>query len=161
MIAPEFAAAASRLCLACGMCCNGVLFQIVRLQPGDSVALLEARGLKLRRKKRAPYFDQPCAMLEGCRCTLYSDRPSRCRAFECQQIQRLGLGETSEVEAMAAIVAVRQLVERVRAKLGAVGDVSVGDPLLERCAQSLAAEDVDVAALNALLEAEFRVAAVG
>ena len=139
------------------MCCNGVLFQIVRLQPTDSVANLESRGLKLRRKKRAPYFDQPCAMLDGCHCTLYVDRPSRCRAFECQQIQRLAAGETSEEEALAVIVEARHRVAKVESKLAEAVEGSTNLPLLERCALSLAVGDGDVAELNALLDAEFRI----
>ena len=44
----DTAAIASRLCAACGMCCDGTMFQIVRMQPGDSAAELGRLGLKIR-----------------------------------------------------------------------------------------------------------------
>jgi Fe-S-cluster containining protein len=155
MIDPKFAAPASRLCLACGMCCNGVLFQIVRVQQTDSIADLERHGLKLRRKKRDPYFDQPCAMLDGCRCTIYAQRPLRCRSFECQQILRLSRGETTESAALKKIEEARKLVGAVQAKLTEVGDTATDEPLLQRCAQSLPQNDEAVQRLDLMLNAEF------
>jgi hypothetical protein len=78
-----FRHSAERLCTACGMCCNGVLFEIVRLQPQDSIKELEKLGMQVNRRKTEPYFKQPCRMLDGCSCTIYEQRPTRCRRFEC------------------------------------------------------------------------------
>src|SRR5438132_2396309 len=36
---------AEDLCLECGLCCNGVIFADVRLQPGDDPKRLKALGL--------------------------------------------------------------------------------------------------------------------
>ena len=51
MSADEISAAAAHLCAACGLCCNGVMFHTVKLQPNDSAPALAALGLKLKRKQ--------------------------------------------------------------------------------------------------------------
>jgi Fe-S-cluster containining protein len=161
---PDITAAASRLCTACGMCCNGVLFHIVRLQPMDSVKALEALGMKLSRKKREPYFNQPCRFLNDCTCTIYTARPQRCRLFECKQILGLQLGVISEGEAESRIAEVRVLVRAVEDVLEAHGNLETHQPLLERCEQLLQQGDkteiealsLAMHALNDLLNQHFR-----
>ena len=41
-----------RLCLLCGLCCSGVLFKDVELQPGDNAEKLAGLGLPLKRSGR-------------------------------------------------------------------------------------------------------------
>ncbi|MBB5036855.1 YkgJ family cysteine cluster protein [Prosthecobacter dejongeii] len=137
MLFPDVTAAASRLCLACGMCCNGVLFHIVRLQQVDSVKRLESLGLKINRKKKEPYFNQPCRFLEDCTCQIYNDRPSRCRLFECQQIKKLSSEETSENQALEIIALAKSKVARVEHLLHECGNETHGRPLLERCQEGV------------------------
>ncbi|MCW0218899.1 MAG: YkgJ family cysteine cluster protein [Prosthecobacter sp.] len=163
MPATDITAAASRLCTACGMCCNGVLFHIVRLQAVDSVKRLETLGLKINRKKREPYFNQPCRALNGCTCTIYADRPTRCRLFECQQIQGLTREEVTEAEALDVILQARDLVAAVERLLKERGNDEVSQPLGERYRQVVEESGEDVAllqeqmqALNDLLNRHFR-----
>jgi uncharacterized protein len=110
-------AMAARLCSACGMCCNGVLFQIVRVQPEDSTAELAALGLKLRRKHKEPYFVQPCPAYQDAQCTIYAERPTRCRQFECYQLKRVASGEITEAIALGKIQEARRRVAQVEALL--------------------------------------------
>lgn len=163
MAPSEIAAAASRLCLACGLCCNGVLFQIVRLQPGDSVKQLEALGLKLNRKKHEPYFRQPCRLLKDCTCTQYAARPSRCRLFECRQLRRLADGEVSEVAALPCIADAKRRVAKAEHLLLEMGNGDVHLPLSERYLQALETDSPalqplidEMSGLNAVLNEQFR-----
>ena len=163
MPAFDIAAAASRLCLACGLCCNGVLFHIVRLQPGDSVKQLESLGMKLNRKKREPYFRQPCCFLKDCTCTQYEARPQRCRLFECQQIKRLALHEVTEAEAGRHIGEAKRCVAEVERLLLELGNTDTHLPLSERYLQVLESNAPDLQplidemdGLNALLNEHFR-----
>jgi len=164
--------AATSLCTACGLCCNGVLFHLVRLQPGDSARGLTALGMKLRRKKGQHHFNQPCGFLEGCRCTIYAQRPERCRLFECRQLQKVAAGESTEAEAQALIGSVLGHVTRVEALLSCAGNAKVRQPLAERYARVMAepcdpawdaegyalreALRAEMTALNAILNADFR-----
>lgn len=130
--------AASRLCTACGLCCNGTLFEIVRLQPQDSIRELEALGMAISRRKSEPYFRQPCRFLNGCTCTIYSQRPERCRDFECRQLRLLASGEISEAEIQENIQAAQDLVRRVGQALARLGDTAEHEALGERLRRALA-----------------------
>lgn len=163
MSAAEITDAASRLCTACGLCCNGVLFHIVRLQPGDSVKELESLGMKLSRKKREPYFRQPCSFLNDCTCTQYASRPARCRLFECQQIKRLTVHEVTEAEAGRRIGEAKRSVAEVERLLLELGNADTHLPLLERYLQVLETDTLELqpiikamSGLNALLNEHFR-----
>ena len=103
----EFSSASARLCAACGMCCDGVLFHSVELQPGDSPRQLAALGLKLRSKKGVAFFLQPCSahreVGSTCSCAIYDQRPARCRLFNCRQLLGVASGETTETDALGKI----------------------------------------------------------
>ena len=75
------------LCLACGLCCDGTLFDNVQLGPRDDAKHLRALGLPVavtRGRAAVTFFRQPCAALCADRtCRVYADRPGQCRAFEC------------------------------------------------------------------------------
>lgn len=149
----DFTAAASRLCTACGMCCNGVLFHIVQVQPADSIRQLEKLGMKLNRKKTEPYFNQPCRFLHDCTCGIYHDRPTRCRLYECRQIKNLRQEEITEIEAAEIIAEVRHQVHRVERLLEKQGIQDFHKPLIERCRDLLLTmEPEDTVALSILKE---------
>ncbi len=128
----SFAAAASRLCAACGMCCDGTMFQIVRMQPGEVPAELGKLGLKIRCRDGEYFMEQPCSALRANGCTVYERRPVRCRLFNCQQLGRMERGETTEAEAKAMIVETRELVERVRSLIEQCGLREDGHALVAR-----------------------------
>lgn len=171
---PELPAtsAASRLCKACGLCCNGVMFHLVQLQPRDSARALAALGLKLKRKKRQDYIQQPCPAHRDGQCSIYLQRPERCRVFECRQLKRVAAGEITEAAAAAKIAEVQQRVAELdRLSRRMDGSMRRG-PLSRRCETALAepfdatthpgliAEREALAAglreLDALLDADFR-----
>jgi hypothetical protein len=113
------------LCLACGLCCNGVIFANVRLQPGDDAERLQSLGLPVRPPRavrQPPFVSQPCAALEDCRCRVYADRPQHCRQFECVLFKSVAAGRTQPAEALRIIGAARDRADKVRCLLRALGD---------------------------------------
>jgi len=128
----EDASAASRLCAACGMCCNGVMFYIVRLQPGDSPKELSALGLKLKRKKGENYIQQPCPAFCGSHCSIYAARPERCRVFACRQLQAVVAGKITEAMAMEKIQEAQRRVAEVEELLEKAGRTSSKRALFKR-----------------------------
>ena len=130
---PSAETAASRLCVTCGLCCNGVMFQIVKLQPGESPKALAALGLKVKRGA----FAQPCPALEGLRCSIYADRPTRCRLFECKQLKRVEAGEISEASALAAIREVQRRVADLNGLLEKADATNPRKSISHRCATAL------------------------
>ena len=160
------------LCHECGLCCNGVMFHTVRLQPTDSAKELAALGLKLKRKKGAHYILQPCPAWQDCQCSIYAARPERCRLFECRQLQRVATGETTEAAALEKIRDVQLQVARVHELLARAGRTNPKRPLSRRC-EKILAEPLDaspdpaavalradltraIRELNAVLDADFR-----
>jgi Fe-S-cluster containining protein len=129
----------SRICLSCGMCCNGVMFQLVRLQAADSPKALAALGMSLKRKKKGHQFSQPCSFLDsGNCCGIYADRPTRCRLFECRQIAGFRAGELSEDVISAAIRDVQARVARIEILLAEAGNTKTKQSLTERYTRVMA-----------------------
>lgn len=168
----ESAGAAARLCAQCGLCCNGVLFHFLQLQPGDSPKELVALGLKLKRSHRRDLILQPCPAFRNCQCSIYAARPVRCRIFECQQLKRHAAGEITEPMALTTILDARHRVEQINELLHQIGKTNLKRPLSKRC-EKVMAEPPDPASalaaalrhqltqamqqLNTLLNAEFRI----
>lgn len=123
---PKPAPAGSSLCLACGLCCNGLLFADVNLQPQDDASRLGALGLALipsRGNAGGRRFLQPCRALDGCRCRIYTERPQHCRLFECALLQRVKAGDVSPAEGLRIIGEARNRLERVQKLLADLGEV--------------------------------------
>ena len=124
--------AADNLCLACGLCCNGVLFADVKLQPEDNARRLRSLGLAVQFKNSPTgplKFAQPCVAFKGCQCAVYADRPAHCRAFECVLLKSTKAGRTSPAEALRIIRIAQQRADKVRALLRQLGDADEQVPL--------------------------------
>jgi uncharacterized protein len=152
MSAEDFTEAASRLCTACGMCCDGTMFQIVKMQPGDCAAELGRLGLKVRSRGGEFHMEQPCAALKELKCTVYEKRPTRCRLFHCQQLRLMETGETTEAEALNLIHETRAQAAQVRDLIEQNGLREDGQALLDRF------ERVMSTPVDAALEPELAVA---
>ncbi len=129
-----YSESAARLCSACGMCCNGVLFHGMAVQPGDSLRALAAKGLRAKRRDGELQFLQPCPAHDGNCCRIYAERPQRCRAFACRQLEGVFNGEILESAAMEKILEAKFRSDRVRELLEMLGDDRKTRPLATRCA---------------------------
>ena len=164
----------ARLCAACGMCCDGVLFHSVALQLGDSSRQLAAIGLKLRRKKGVEFFLQPCSAHREnggkCSCLIYDQRPMRCRIFNCRQLEGVAAGEITEAAALEKIRQARAHVARVNGLIAQFGASNTNRSLAHRVAHALTLPNKEaqrtplhgeleaaMKELESLLEREFRV----
>jgi uncharacterized protein len=112
-----------QLCLACGICCNGVLFRDVALRPGDDAGQLESLGLALSRLKTKTRFQQPCSALGPLnRCRIYGQRPEHCRTFQCALFQAVAGGTVGMAGAFRTVQKTLKLARRVSRLLCALGD---------------------------------------
>jgi hypothetical protein len=93
----------SALCLHCGLCCDGTLFNHVPLRRTE-VDVLRRLGLPVgERADGVPTLPQPCAALKERCCTVYADRPEGCRRYQCYLFTALAEGEVSLEEARAVV----------------------------------------------------------
>lgn len=113
--------AVSQLCPKCGLCCKGVLFADVELRKGDGIQQLAELGLSLEKKGRKQAFAQPCACFDGKLCRIYTERPKRCRTFECGLLKRVQAGKMGVDAVLKTIAEAQRLAEKVRGRLRRLG----------------------------------------
>lgn len=125
-----------QLCLACGLCCDGTLFDHVQLGPVDDAKKLKMLGLPVAGSRSQPpgfRFVQPCAALCADRtCRLYADRPLQCRDFECGVFKEAKAGRISHAAARRLVKKARSQADNIRRLLHALGDTEENRPLGER-----------------------------
>lgn len=125
-----------QLCVACGLCCDGTLFDLVKLEASDDRSKLKALGLPVKISRGAvpvARFPQPCAALcEDRRCRLYADRPWQCRVFECGVLKDAKAGRISVAVALRLIKQVRRRADKARRLLRELGDTEEHRSLGER-----------------------------
>lgn len=95
------------LCISCGICCDGTLFNRVGIRSEADVEQLRDTPVTIRTADDEQWFPQPCVAFEGC-CSIYEQRPTACRKFACSLLHRHGLGDVSTDEAQRVI---RQTIE--------------------------------------------------
>ena len=125
-----------KLCGACGLCCDGTLFDLVKLEASDDAAKLKALGLPVtvsRGKAPIARFPQPCAALCQDRlCRLYADRPWQCRVFECGVFKDAKAGRITYASAHRLVKQARQRADKARRLLRQLGDAEEHRALGER-----------------------------
>lgn len=125
-----------QLCLACGLCCDGTLFDSVRLGPDDNAQQLQALGLPVsvsRGKTPITFFPQPCAALCADRtCARYADRPGQCRSFECRVFKDAAAGRIDSAAALKLVKMARRRADNIRRLLRELGDIDEHRSLSDR-----------------------------
>ena len=128
--------ALEQLCRACGLCCDGSLFDGVQLGAGDDANKLKALGVPVtisRGKTPLVRFPQPCAALCADRsCRVYADRPQQCRVFECGVFKDAKAGRIEFAAALRLVKQGRRRADKVRALLRQLGDTDERRSLGER-----------------------------
>jgi Fe-S-cluster containining protein len=107
----------SALCLACGLCCQGALHDLVPLDE-DELPRAEKLRLHVVESPHRLAFRLPCPRLDDRRCTVYAERPRTCASYACETLRAYGVGEIEEAEALARIRAVGELSARIPALEG-------------------------------------------
>jgi hypothetical protein len=124
------------LCRACGLCCDGTLFDLVKLESGDDPRKLRTLGLPVtvsRGKAAVARFPQPCVALCADRtCRLYANRPWQCRTFECRIFKDAKAGRITFAVALRIATQARRRAEKVRRLLRELGDSDEHRALGER-----------------------------
>jgi Fe-S-cluster containining protein len=129
-----------QLCLHCGLCCDSTLFADVELRAGDDAKRLAKLGLTIEIKTQTRLaFAQPCACFDGKLCKIYSDRPKRCRLFECGLLKRVAADEMTANAALKKIAAAKLRAEKVRDLLWQSGQRDEPMALTHRYAEVMSA----------------------
>jgi Fe-S-cluster containining protein len=118
------------------MCCDGTLFDLVKLERGDDAGKLKALGLAIslsRGKTPVARFPQPCsALCEDRTCRVYAERPWQCRTFECQMLKDAKAGRIKFPAAVLLVKRARRQADKIRRLLRELGDTDENRALGER-----------------------------
>ncbi|HTJ80749.1 MAG TPA: YkgJ family cysteine cluster protein [Polyangiaceae bacterium] len=149
----------SRICQGCGLCCNGTLFAMVELEqheldraPRHSLPLVPGEAA----------FSLPCPKYErGHGCSIYDDRPERCRSYRCGLLKAVVAGERTVEQQLQRVERVQLLIARCKDKgveiRQAVGD---GMDLARQGAATLVGTDaaelmLDVSEIGVILKRDY------
>jgi hypothetical protein len=105
----------TRLCTACGLCCDGSLFSAVRLGAAE-IAPLQRLGLVIE-QGNDPCFRQPCVKLVDRTCSIYAERPGICHTFACALLKRMHGGGIALEEALGVVATAQSLRDKVVAAM--------------------------------------------
>lgn len=147
------------LCLACGMCCDGTLFDNVRFDADEDTEALRQRGLPVkqsRAKVPVAFFKQPCrALCDDLKCSVYADRPRQCRSFECGVYKDLEAGKRSLKTALRLVKRTRAKANKARRLLREMGEMDERSSIglrLRRIQRTLETGGIDPSAAEAFSE---------
>jgi hypothetical protein len=156
----------AQLCVGCGMCCDGVLYDRAKVDPGEE-ASMTAAGLDLFEKGGKTFFRQPCPHSSCGRCMIYETRFHICHSYECALLRRVEDGELGLGEAKEKIAGAQRLLTKVVATDPEARNASSRAELRARLAKELGEHGVadrrtisrrllDIIALDSYLERWFR-----
>jgi Fe-S-cluster containining protein len=118
------------------MCCDGTLFDLVKLEASDNARKLKELGLPLtvsRGKMPVTRFPQPCSALCADRsCRIYAHRPWQCRVYECRVLKDAKAGRISFTAGLTMVQKARRCADKVRRLLRELGDQDEHRALGER-----------------------------
>lgn len=109
----------SELCVACGLCCKGAMFEEVYVNP-EEVESVRAVGLGLVTDARShlPFIPLPCASHSQGKCTIYAQRFYRCKMYKCKLLENYQQGQIGFELASSNILKCSRLYEKLRKELG-------------------------------------------
>lgn len=105
------------LCLACGICCEGVLHNHATAD-AEELKRIEGLGVSLYEKQDYPAFALPCPCHVDRCCTVYDQRPAACEAYKCSLLQAAQEGKRSFSEAHRIVEQAREVMGRIYETIG-------------------------------------------
>jgi hypothetical protein len=95
----------SKICVQCGMCCDGTLFPQAKVKNSDDELLAKSLGLTtFSTSNNKTFFELPCSLFNKC-CTIYDKpRPNTCSKFMCEPLQKVLSSEISFKDAEQQIL---------------------------------------------------------
>jgi hypothetical protein len=106
----------SKICIQCGMCCDGTLFTKAKVKNCEDELLAKSLGLTIFSiSDNKTFFELPCHLFNKC-CTIYDKpRPNTCSKFMCEPLQKVLTNEITfndaEQQILLALETRRQAME--------------------------------------------------
>lgn len=108
----------SKLCISCGLCCDGTLIGHVQLADAEIARVKTV--MEIEDENGNGFFMQPCKKYcDGC--TIYEQRPSQCGIYKCELLNSFEEKELTFVSADELIVEVKKQRNTIAKKIDILG----------------------------------------
>lgn len=106
----------SDLCKSCGLCCNGVVCDIVVISPSQdrTFARRHADRLIVASGSDRGWLALPCPAFDGL-CSQYAVRPLDCQVFKCKLLDNVLAGQTTLQSARGIVSAFKRALFKLAA----------------------------------------------
>jgi uncharacterized protein len=105
------------LCLSCGLCCQGVIFNRAGLKP-DEIGLAKDNGLDYFPSGEEEFaFRLPCRLYQDDKCSIYLIRPEACRRYRCDLLKRLTNKAISLEESKIIVSQIKSLMDSINKQM--------------------------------------------
>jgi hypothetical protein len=108
--------AASALCLACGLCCAGVVHTHAALDP-DEIDLARELDLRVDKFEDGLGFHLPCLQYRDGKRAAFHRRPRVCVRYQCELLRRCLEGQANWDESLAIVTQARAMLAALRAQM--------------------------------------------
>ncbi len=99
----------SELCMVCGMCCDGSIFEYVNLRSDEQETMIPlGLTVELVGGKHLGFL-QPCSQFKDGLCKIYAQRPHVCANFHCKLLRSYHDGNITREDAIFQIGRAKQL----------------------------------------------------
>lgn len=101
--------AEQKICIDCGFCCDGTLFDYAVLEKEEKGNLPEKIESQYRKEGEKELFSLPCAYFGG-KCTIYDQKKARvCSSFRCQLLKNVSDEKMVQSDAMNIVEKAKSL----------------------------------------------------
>jgi len=108
----------SRLCLSCGICCQGVMYDHAGLQADEVDLYYELGFLPFMTTRGKEGFRLPCIFYIDNKCSIYSiRRPKICASYKCKLLRNLMDREIDSKEREQIVTETKRLIESIQDRL--------------------------------------------
>jgi hypothetical protein len=91
------------ICITCGFCCDGTLFNKAVLKPGERGNLPEKIEKRCSKVDDEEFFLLPCTYFSG-KCNIYDQKkPIVCSKFRCQLLKKFSAGAITQAQAIQIV----------------------------------------------------------
>lgn len=115
----------SELCLSCGLCCKGLLFNRAALKP-DEIEMAKNIMLQYFPSGDGKFaFRLPCHFFQEERCTIYKNRFEACRRYRCDLLKRAASGDLNSDESKRIVTKIKSTMSSISLRMASIEQLNI------------------------------------
>lgn len=115
-----------KICITCGLCCDGTLFGTAGLEAGEMGNLPENIEKNYKKIKDKEYFKLPCPYFRG-KCTIYEQKKAIvCSSYRCQLLKDFAEKKVILHDALQIVRQAKQMRDRLMEQYCKISEKNMG-----------------------------------